>query len=510
VVLCGESGCGKTTITRIINGLFPHFYEGTLAGTVTLCGHDAAHMPAYERARLVGSVFQDPRSQFYTTTTTDEVAFGAENLAVGTSTVNARVDALFWEKGLHPLKDRSIFRLSSGEKQEIAIASIRAMQPDIHVFDEPSANLDMAATGELADTLAALKRQGKTVIVSEHRLAYLTDIIDRLIVIQDGEVALDLTNGSWRSLSQTQRERYGLRSLTLEQASIGFDTENNEDAAIGVHIASAKNPARSPLSATPPSPRPSLPPPSSPPPPFPPTSAPPPSSATTSSVQLENLCVGYRGARLLSRLSLRFYPGEIIGIVGKNGVGKTAFARTICGLEQQVSGDIRLSGRRQNRRRQRCDKCGLVMQDADYQLFAESAKEELLLGIKDTAATRQTINTLLEKLGLTELAERHPLSLSGGQKQRLTIGACVAKGADILFMDEPTSGLDGRNMQRLCDLLQELSAQGKTVFVISHDHEFLIRTATRILSFESTEKVEDFALIPSTYSRLVRMLLPLG
>ncbi|MDR1015280.1 MAG: energy-coupling factor ABC transporter ATP-binding protein [Coriobacteriales bacterium] len=464
VALCGGSGCGKTTVTRVINGLFPHFYEGTLSGTVTLCGRDAAHMAAYERARLVGSVFQDPRSQFYTTTTTDEVAFGAENLAVGTDAVNARVDALFEEEGLRALKDRSIFRLSSGEKQQVAIASIRAMQPSVYVFDEPSANLDRVATRELANTIAALKRQGRTVIVSEHRLSYLADLIDRMVVIEGGEVVLDLTDGSWRSLSRSQREHYGLRSFTLEQAS-GDSSPSSSLPCISLPL-----------------------------------------SPTAPSVQLENLCVGYRGAHLLKGISLRFCPGEIVGIVGRNGVGKTTFARTICGLEQQLSGNIRLSGRRQDRRRRRCDQCGLVMQDADYQLFAESARDELLLGLKDTETARRTADTLLEKLGLAGLADRHPQSLSGGQKQRLTIGACIAKGADILFMDEPTSGLDGRSMRRLCVLLRELSAQGKTVFVISHDYEFLAHAATRILGFAGGESIEDFPLVPSTYPRLKALL----
>jgi energy-coupling factor transport system ATP-binding protein len=487
VVLCGESGCGKTTVTRVINGLFPRFYEGTLFGTLRLNGQDVASMPMYERAALVGSVFQDPRSQFYTTTTTDEVAFGAENLAVGTPTVNERVSARFREAGLGHLRDRDIFHLSSGEKQRIAIASVQAMEPEIYVLDEPSANLDMVGIRELTKLITGLKERGKTVIISEHRLYYLTELLDRMIVMRDGVIVLDLMGGEGETLDRTRQREYGLRCLTVEEmpfvpapaAPAGDDALVAVSGGDGSDALVAPAPALATLFAAP-APRPSL--------------------------RLDKLWVGYRGTPLLRDVSLSFNPGEVIGIVGRNGVGKTAFARTVCGLERQLAGDLYLNGHKQGRRARRRAICGLVMQDADYQLFAESVLDELVIGLKDTVAIRQYSRELLEKLGLNDVATRHPLSLSGGQKQRLSIGACIAQGKDILFMDEPTSGLDGRNVERLCVLLRDLATRGKTIFFISHDYEFLISSCARILSFGGADDIRDFALTQSTCSKLYGIL----
>lgn len=143
VILTGESGCGKTTLTRCLNGLIPNFFEGTLTGEILYEGVPVNKLEQYEISRKIGTVFQDPRSQFFAVNTTDEVAFGCENLAFSTERINQNVDAAFSRMNIDVLRDRSLFGLSSGEKQRLAVASIYAMDTDVIVLDEPTANLDV-------------------------------------------------------------------------------------------------------------------------------------------------------------------------------------------------------------------------------------------------------------------------------------------------------------------------------------------------------------------------------
>lgn len=178
VVLCGGSGCGKSTLLRCINGLIPQFYEGELKGFCTLDGQNTAGLSIGETGELAASVFQDPRSQFFTVNSSNEVAFGLENHGLPREEICRRVDAAFSTFHLEHLKERNVYELSSGERQLISILSAWAMDTDIFLLDEPTANLDFSATQQLKAILLALKAQGKTLLLSEHRLYYLTGIAD--------------------------------------------------------------------------------------------------------------------------------------------------------------------------------------------------------------------------------------------------------------------------------------------------------------------------------------------
>lgn len=215
VLLCGRSGCGKTTLTRLINGLIPQFLAGELGGKVLLNGESLADLPMYRIAEKVGSVFQNPRTQFFNVDTDSEIAFGMENEAVPQDRMERRVAETARALRIENLLGRNIFALSGGEKQKIAFASVYAMNPEVYLLDEPSSNLDMTAIGELREHLRLIKSQGKTVIIAEHRLHYLMDVADRIIYLEDGHIAGDWTPEQFRLLFAEKRQSMGLRALDL-------------------------------------------------------------------------------------------------------------------------------------------------------------------------------------------------------------------------------------------------------------------------------------------------------
>lgn len=439
VLLCGRSGCGKTTLTRLINGLIPQFFAGELTGRVLLDGEDLSDLPMYRIAEKVGSVFQNPRTQFFNVDTDSEIAFGMENEAVPQEQMGQRVAETAKALRIENLLGRNIFALSGGEKQKIAFASVYAMNPDVYLLDEPSSNLDMTAIGELREHLRLIKSQGKTVIIAEHRLHYLTDVADRIIYLEDGHIAGDWTPEQYRLLSAEKRQSMGLRALDLQDEK--------------------------PICAAAPKQPPVL--------------------------ELQNVSLAYKKQLVLSNLSLQAAPGDVIAVVGHNGAGKTTFSRALCGLHKETSGSYLWNGDPQ-KPKERMKRSYMVMQDVNYQLFAESADAECTFGIKhpDTELAEKT----LEELGLISLRERHPNTLSGGQKQRLAAATSMVCGKELLVFDEPTSGLDYDSMVRLSTLIRRLSGMGKVIFIVTHDYEFVCRTCTRVLHLDDGRIQDDFSV----------------
>lgn len=173
VVLCGSSGCGKSTLLRCVNHLVPQFYDGKFDGFCRLNGQDTKEFSIGEAGEIAASVFQDPRSQFFTMNSSTELAFGLENFGVSHDKMIDRVEEAFKHFHLGRLKNRAVFELSSGERQLVAIMSAGALNTEILLLDEPTANLDFMAIEQLGEALKNLKEQGKTMLISEHRLYYL-------------------------------------------------------------------------------------------------------------------------------------------------------------------------------------------------------------------------------------------------------------------------------------------------------------------------------------------------
>ncbi len=426
VLLCGSSGCGKTTITRLVNGLIPHFYEGECTGSVSVCGMDVGAQELYTVARKVGSVFQNPRSQFFCLDTMSELAFGCENLGLDADEIAGRVRRAVKELALEPLAGRDIFKLSGGEKQRVACGSIAAMHPEVFVLDEPTSNLDAESIERLKEVLLLWKSQGKTILIAEHRLYWLKDLCDRVVYLDHGRIKMDVRMDAFQEFSEQKLQDMGLRTLH------GPDATSISRAAYVTKDAD---------------------------------------------MQLINYHFAYDHKPVLEFDGMPLPRNEIVAITGQNGAGKSTFVRCLCGLEKKFKGKTGIDGRVYTAK-EMLRKCYLVMQDVNHQLFCESVLDEVLLGAAGSEAARENARRLMEKLGVWELRGRHPMALSGGQKQRVAICSAVLAGKELLIFDEPTSGLDDRHMRETAELFRELRAMGKSIFIITHDRELIERCCT--------------------------------
>lgn len=421
----------NVNVTILINGLIPHFVRDvSVDGTITVCGKKVAEMPMYEIAELVGSVFQNPRTQFFYTNSNAEMAFGLENRGVEPEYIRKRIKNTINELDIEKLEDRDVFSMSGGEKQLLAFASVYAMNPQIYVLDEPSANLDIAAMEKLSERMKVIKEKGHTVVVAEHRLAWIQKFADRIIYMKEGRIEQEFTSDEFKDLSDLKRKQMGLRSIVPAQIQIPEITGNSEDAVL----------------------------------------------------QIYNLSCKRKKQMIFQNISLSARAGDIIGITGKNGAGKSTFCNCLCGLLKPKGGEILYQGKKLSEK-DRTKLFGMVMQEVNHQLFSDSVKNECLLANEEVS--EQEIRELLEKFDLEEYAEYHPMILSGGQRQRLAICQAVMGEKKLLIFDEPTSGLDFRHMCQVEKLMKQLSEEKYIIIVVTHDYEFLNRACKRYIRINS-------------------------
>ena len=219
----------------------------------------------------------------------------------------------------------------------------------------------------------------------------------------------------------------------------------------------------------------------------------------TETMQLQNFCFSYDGTPVLNIPHLSLPLDGIIALVGPNGAGKSTFSRCLCGLEKKFKGQVKINGQLW-KNRQLLKNCYMVMQDVNHQLFCETVADEVQLGMRSENSS--DVERVLKMLDLSHLRERHPMSLSGGQKQRVAIASAILAGKEILIFDEPTSGLDYDSMVRVSRLIEQLSASGVIVFVVSHDFEFIVRTCTEVVQLDDQGAVQNHRLTPQILKAL--------
>ena len=422
VLLTGESGSGKSSIINSINGLAFEYENAKFSGSIKVDNKDLKGMELYEISLMISSVFQNPKTHFFNVDTTLELLFYLENIGLDRKEMESRMEDMLKLFPIKHLLGRSIFDLSGGEKQILCVAACYISGCKIIVLDEPSSNLDDTYIDILKEMLQILKNKGITLIIAEHRIYYLTDLADRIILVRKGEIFKELTKDELLNSEKQLGLRSAIKTALKAQSKL-FGNDLN----------------------------------------------------------IKKLEYNFKDGSELKIEDISFGLGNIYGITGKNGCGKSTFLRVMTGLDDKGKSEITFNGKILNKK-DRLKNSSLVMQDVNHQLFTDSVEEEIKLGVKDLS--QDGLDNVLFGLELTELKDRHPMSLSGGQKQRVAIASVLCKNSRFIFFDEPTSGMDYKNMIRISKLIKEMSTKDNIIFIVSHDNEFLNETADSILCLE--------------------------
>lgn len=428
---------------RTINRLIPQFYEGELKGVCKVDGHDIESLSIGEIGRIATSVFQDPRSQFFTMNSCTELAFALENIGVSRSDITQRIDQAFSLFSLERLKDRNVFELSSGERQLIAILCMWVMDTDICLLDEPTANLDYNAINELSKALLVLKKQGKTIVINEHRLYYLSEIADEYWRMEKGAIKQKFDAKEMSSLDVEYLNELGLRSNSLEKLVFQpIPCEGTEHKKIVV----------------------------------------------------ENISYRYKkeNSNILNQFSFSSKIGEVVAVIGGNGCGKTTLGKILTGLIKPQSGKIIFDDKRLSRK-ELVQESIFIMQETEFQFFTNSVYHELTYGKEKNEMFDLELERMLKKFDMLHLKDRHPFSLSGGQMQKLSLLIAYFSQKPIVVLDEPTAGLDYNSLKNCVELISEMR-KTKVVFVITHDLEFISKCANKAIFLQNGQNQKEFQI----------------
>jgi energy-coupling factor transport system ATP-binding protein len=429
LLLCGGSGSGKSTLGYLLNGLIPHFFEGTLQGQVSIQDRDTRDLTVEGLFSTVGLVFQNTDAQLFNSTVENEIAFGLESLGRRPEEIEDEIRRTAAELGIAHLLGRSPTALSGGEKRLVAIASVLCLRPPILVLDEPLAHLDWQGAKRVRNVLRQLHKGGHTVVVIEQRVEAVLGDVTRCVVMERGEVRFD---GSPKGSKSILEKLHLLPSYPVRSAVKGTEE--------------ARSVKSEPL------------------------------------LSIQNIHFQMDHKPILEDVSLTVKTGEIFAVVGPNGSGKTTLVRHFNGLLYPRQGGVVFMGKEIGRAGpfSVAGRVGISFQNPNDQFFKNSVSDELKIGLKLSQNKSEVrFQELCDLFDLQDLLDRSPYRLSEGQKKRVSVASILAMGPKLLVLDEPTVGQDGRFLEILAGQLLSLASNGVTIVVVTHDLEFAFATAQR-------------------------------
>ena len=446
--ISGPSGCGKSSILYLIDGLIPHMYEGKLEGNVILRGEDITdRLPRY-RCEDIGFVMQNPESQFCTFTVEEELAFGMENLGLSPEEMKRRIKEVLAFVGMQGYEERDLERLSGGQKQKIAIASVLVTKPSVLLLDEPTANLDPESRKQIFQLIVKIAREENlTVVIVEHNINEIMDEVDRFIALdKDGNIVLDCDGGSPEELEWREKNQHTPEIPEREEANISEPVMQIRDLSFAYPVPGKKH---------------------------------------------------EKGKQILSNLNLDIYKQDFLAIVGENGVGKSTLMKLLFKVNQPDSGDIKVFGKtlKQYSTKELYHQMGLVFQNPENQFITNTVYDEMMFSLKRVKISdeekNQRVQSMLEQFHLEHAKEKSPFVLSQGQKRRLSVASMLLTNQRVLFLDEPTYGQDFENRQELMKDMEDLIRQGITIVMITHDLSLVKQYATRVVEIVNGTVVKD-------------------
>lgn len=473
-LLMGPTGAGKTTLCCALRGLLGTFIDGSLEGEIR--SGDILIAPAsggtHHVATLssqVGLVFQDFERQLFSTTVVKEVAFGPENLGLTSLEIRRRVDWALDLVGLGGYESRAPAKLSGGEKQRLAIASVLALRPRILILDEPTTDLDPAGKESVYALRERIAAEVELLVMAEHEIEPALSF-ERIMIMTGGRIVAD---GGRELLFQPRMfetnavQPYEPAAIAAE---IGIDTL--EAKAVGQAVAGRLSREQTP------GPRPT-------------------GRAAREAVSLTGVGFSYGPSTILEDFNVSIGEGEFVALLGHNGCGKTTLAKLMAGLLQPSRGTVRLleediAGRGFG---WIATRAGYVFQNPDHQIFASTIGDEISFGPRnmglDARETARRVDEVIRIVGLEGLREADPFTLPKGCRQMVAVASVLAMQPRLLILDEPTTGLDLSGQRAILELLQQLNRSGHTILIITHSMRAALEYATRTVLMKNGRIIAD-------------------
>jgi len=484
LLLIGPSGCGKSTLALSLNGIIPLVLGGRIKGRVTIDGIDTRGSSVHELSSRVGIVFQDPESQLCNLYVEEEVGFGPSNLLLEPAEVERRVNQALSDVGQWELRRKLIYELSGGQKQRVAIASVLAMEPDVLVLDEPSANLDPMAAANTFDLIETINREtGTTVILIEHNVDRVMGRADRLVVMEDGRIVGDAQPRSFmRDRGRFVMDILGLRipqacevGLRMEEKGLRFDPFPLDGPEAAQALGSRSERIRVRRAGS---------------------SLPRPAQRQERVVEVHDLSFTYpNGTEALKDVSLRIDRGDVVAILGENGSGKTTLSSLLVGLNKPTSGGGQVCGLdlAQASVRQLSSRIGYVFQYPEHQFVEDTVWDEVAFGLRaqkwPSEEIAERVTETLRIMGLEGVADKHPLALSMGEKRRLSVATMLILDTEVLILDEPTTGQDRDSMDNIMHVMMDANRKGTTIVLITHDMDLVARYCDKVAVMDEGELI---------------------
>lgn len=465
--ILGSNGSGKSTLAKIIDIL-----EVPDSGKVVIFGKDAGDDNLFWDIRSnCCCVFQNPDNQIVGTIVEEDVAFGPENLGVPNPELRERVDQALKDVGLYELRHRETSALSGGQKQKLAIAGALAMQPDILILDEATAMLDPSSRDDFLELVERMRTQkGLTLITITHDMTEALRC-DKLVIVNKGKVAMEgtpeeifMSEDLWKyGLKRPVKFNFAFEIAKLTDSKLTKEDLISDDTLIEALTKMLKKPGiKSPEYIS--------------------------HSEDKNKMQetilsVKDLSYTYDGSdiKALDNINLEIRKGEVLGIVGESGCGKTTLISHMNAIFRPVQGDViihtkdgDLSCRNKKDTMKIRQNVGLVFQYPEYQLFEETVFKDICYGLKKMGIPKSEMSKMAYdaamKVGLsTDEINSSPFELSGGQKRRAAMAGVLAMNPGILVLDEPASGLDPKGRQEMFAIIRSLRDSGTTIILVSHN-----------------------------------------
>ena len=481
VLIVGPSGSGKSTLAHCINGLVPFFYDGIVTGQLNINGNDATKMNIFELSKIVGTVLQDPDSQFIGLTVGEDIAFKLENYCISQDEMIDRVDKSAELVDIKKELYSSPYKLSGGQKQRVTLAGVTVDDVKILLFDEPLASLD-PATGESAIELIdkMQKQNNKTAIIIEHRLEDVLHCdVDRVIVMDKGEIIADTTideiirkdilrKVGIREPLYLTALRYAdceindtLKLKNIETLELGEYKEKLKDWYENIEVYESDE-NQNPI------------------------------------LELDNICFSYNNEKqILKNVSFKINKGDMAAIVGRNGAGKSTISKLVCGFYKPTSGRILFDGKDMvdYTIKERSEKIGFVMQNPNQMISKTMVYDEVAFGLKirglSDSEIKERVYETLRICGLYGYRNWPISALSFGQMKRVTIASILVLNPDMIILDEPTAGQDFKHYTEIMEFLVDLNKKGVTILMVTHDMHLMLEYTNKVIVLSEGEKIAD-------------------